>query len=133
MAQLDEKTRTFLNEKRFAVLATLNADGTIQQTVMWYLLDGDEVVMNTAAGRVKDGNLRRNPNVSICIEDGYRFVTLSGPVRLSEDQATAQADIRRLAERYGDEGDDIEEDTKHFREQQRVSIRMTVERVIVRT
>ncbi len=133
MAQLDDPTRAFLAEKRFAVLATLNADGTIQQTVMWYDLDGDEILMNTAAGRVKDGNLRRNPRVSICVEDGYHFVTLSGPVRLIEDPPTAQADIRRLALRYSDDPANIEEDTAHFRDQQRVTIRMSVERVIVRT
>jgi PPOX class probable F420-dependent enzyme len=132
MTQINDATRAFIEEKRFAVLATVNADGTIQQTVMWYLVDGDEIVMNTAAGRVKDGNLRRNPNISICIEDGYRFVTLSGSVRLSEDQATAQADIRRLAERYSDPGDDIEEGTAHFRKETRVSIHMTVKRVIAR-
>jgi PPOX class probable F420-dependent enzyme len=133
MAQLDEETRTFLAEKRFAVLATLNANGTIQQTVMWYDLDGDEILMNTAAGRVKDGNLRRNPNISVCIEDGYRFVTLSGSVRLIEDQPTAQADIRRLALRYSDDPANIEENTAHFRQQTRVTLRLRVERVIVRT
>jgi PPOX class probable F420-dependent enzyme len=133
MAQLDDATRAFLQEKRFAVLATLNASGTIQQTVMWYDLDGDEILMNTATGRVKDGNLRRNPHVSLCIEDGYRFVTLSGPVRLIEDQATAQADIRRLALRYSDDPANIEADTEHFRREQRVTIRMTVDRVITRT
>ena len=130
MAQLDTETRAFLAEKRFAVLATLNANGTIQQTVMWYDLDGDEILMNTAAGRVKDGNLRRNPNISICVEDGYRFVTLSGPVRLIEDQPTAQADIRRLALRYSDDPANIDEETEHFRKQTRISIRLTVERVI---
>ena len=37
MATLSEKARAFLNEQRFAVLATLNADGSAQQTTMWYL------------------------------------------------------------------------------------------------
>lgn len=101
MAIADNECR-FLAEQRFAVLATINADGAPQQTVMWYLLDGDEVVINTAAGRVKDANLRRDPRVSVCIEDGYTYVTLSGQARLVEDQPTAQADIRRLASRYHD-------------------------------
>lgn len=101
MAIADNVCR-FVAEQRFAVLATINADGAPQQTVMWYLLDGDEVVINTAAGRVKDANLRRDPRVSVCIEDGYTYVTLSGQARLVEDQPTAQADIRRLASRYHD-------------------------------
>ncbi|HEX7736746.1 MAG TPA: PPOX class F420-dependent oxidoreductase, partial [Ktedonobacteraceae bacterium] len=79
----------FLNEKRFAVLATTNADGTVQQTTMWYLLDGNTIMMNTKAGRVKDRNLRRDPRISICIEGGYNYLTISGSVELIEDQETA--------------------------------------------
>src|ERR1700732_2123583 len=103
MALLSDKARAFLNEKRFAVLATITADGTAQQTTMWYLLEGDIIVMNTKAGRVKDRNLRRDPRISICIEDGYHYLTISGTVELIEDQATAQHDIHRLAIRYNGE------------------------------
>ena len=96
---LSAELRAFLAERRFAVLATINADGTPQQTVVWYELQGDEIMMNTAAGRIKDKNLRRDPRISICIEDDYRFITITGRARLIEDQATAQADIERLAVR----------------------------------
>ncbi len=40
--------RTFLEEKRFAVLATINPTGAPQLTVMWYLLDGDEFIAGVA-------------------------------------------------------------------------------------
>jgi PPOX class probable F420-dependent enzyme len=132
MALLDEQTRAFLAERRFAVLATHNADGTIQQTVMWYDLDGDEILMNTAVGRVKEGNLRRDPRISVCIEEGYRFVTISGTVRLSYDQAAAQEDIRRLALRYSDNPANIEAETEAFRRQQRVTLRLQPAHVIKR-
>lgn len=92
--------RAFLEEPRFASLATVNPDGSAQQTVMWYALRGEHVLMNTARGRKKDRNLLRDPRVSVCVEDGYRYVTIAGEVALVEDQATAQADIRALAERY---------------------------------
>ena len=88
--------------------------------------------MNTLAGRVKDGNLRRNPHVSICIEDGYRFVTLSGTVRLIEDQPTAQADIRRLALRYSNDPVNIEAEAEHFTHETRVTIRMALNKVMTR-
>src|SRR6476619_1115701 len=94
---LSADVRAFLKEKRFAVLATINADGSPQQTIMWYELQGDEIMMNTRDGRVKAGNFRRDPRASICVEDGYRGVTIQGAVRLGEDSETAQADIRRLA------------------------------------
>jgi predicted pyridoxine 5'-phosphate oxidase superfamily flavin-nucleotide-binding protein len=38
MPQIADNVRDFLNERRFAVLATINKDGTPQQTVMWYEL-----------------------------------------------------------------------------------------------
>src|SRR5262245_31754408 len=95
--KLSDKARAFLEEKRFAVLATLNHDGTPQLTTMWYELQGDEIMMNTADGRVKAHNLRRDPRIAICLEDGYSYLTISGRVRLDDDQATAQADIYRLA------------------------------------
>lgn len=125
-----ENVRRFLAEPRFAVLATINVDGAPQQTVIWYLLEGDEIVMNTAVGRVKDANLRRDPRVSLCFEDGYTYVTLTGQARLIEDQPTAQADIRRLAVRYhgADEGNRMAEE--QFSRQQRVTIRVAVERVV---
>jgi len=66
MAELSESVRRFLAEPRFAVLATINADGTPQQSVMWYELRDGYILMNTAAGRVKDLNVRRDPRVSVC-------------------------------------------------------------------
>ena len=130
MATLSDKARAFLNEKRFAVLATLNENGTIQQTTMWYLLEGDTIVMNTKAGRVKDRNLRRDPRISICLENGYHYLTISGTVELIEDQATAQHDIHRLAIRYDGEESATRQMAEQFSKEQRVTIHLTPERVI---
>jgi len=127
---LSEKARAFLNEKRFAVLATLNADGTVQQTTMWYLLDGDTIVMNTKAGRVKDRNLRRDPRISICLEDDYHYLTISGTVELIEDQAIAQHDIKRLAIRYHGEEQAATQVAEQFAKEQRVTIHLKPERII---
>src|SRR3954470_12607475 len=100
MAKLSDRARAFLQEKRFAVLATINPDSTPQLSAMWYELDGDEILMNTKVGRVKERNLRRDPRISICIEDDYNYLTLVGTARLIDDQVIAQADIKRLATRY---------------------------------
>lgn len=127
--RLSEQARAFLAEKRFAVLATINQDGTPQLTVMWYDLDGDEILMNTAVSRHKDHNLRRDPRVSLCVEDGYNYVTLYGVARLTEDQATAQADIHRLARRYHPPQRADEMMQAQFSKQERLTIRMSIERV----
>ena len=54
MAVLDEKVRAFLEDRHLAVIATINPDGTPQQTAVWYVLDGDELLMNTVQGRIKE-------------------------------------------------------------------------------
>jgi PPOX class probable F420-dependent enzyme len=129
MDQITPSVRAFLDEKRFAVLATVDTDGSIQQTVMWYELVDDHILMNTARGRVKDRNLRRDRRLSICVEDGYRYVTLGGTVELIDEQQTAQADIARLAVRYHgpEQGAAMAAD---FAKQQRATLRMTINNVI---
>lgn len=121
-----DRIRAFLDKPRFAVLATVNPDGTAQQTVMWYAVRGDWIVMNTARGRKKDRNLLRDRRVSICIEDGYRFVTIAGEIELVEDQATAQADIRALAVRYHGQERAEQMVREGFAKQERISILLPI-------
>lgn len=128
--QLSERARAFLAEQRFAVLSTINPDGTPQLTVMWYALDGDEIVMNTKADRKKDQNVRRDPRIAICIEDGYNYVTITGQVHLIDDQSIAQADIQRLAERYHPPAKAAQMMRDLFGREQRVTMRMRIEHVI---
>ena len=130
--QLTGDVRAFLEEPRFAVLATLGPGGIPQQTVMWYQLAENYVLMNTARGRVKDRNIRRDPRVSICVEDGYRFVTIEGRVEIVDDQETAQADIERLAIRYHGPEEGARMARDGFRKQQRVTLRMAIHTVIAR-
>lgn len=119
--------KAYLEEPRFAVLATINPDGTPQQTVMWFEFRGDHVMMNTARGRKKDRNLLRDPRISICVEDGYRYVSLSGPVTLVEDQSVAQQDIASLAHRYSDREAALKMIEGQFAKEERITILMKVE------
>jgi len=127
---LSEKARAFLGEQRFAVLATINADGAAQQTVMWYALRGDTIVMNTAVGRVKNQNLRQEPRISICVSVGYTYVTISGAAQLIDDPQTAQSDIRALAILNHGQEEGMRQSEEQFSKQQRVSIYLPIERVI---
>lgn len=127
---LTDEVRAFLNQRRFAVLATSNPDGTIQQTVMWYLLEGDNVVMNTAKGRAKFRNIERSPTISICVEDGLRSVTIAGKVSLNDDPATGLADIQRIGRRYDSEEEIRDAYEKNWRHQQRVTMTLPIGRVV---
>jgi PPOX class probable F420-dependent enzyme len=124
--------RKFLEEKRFAVIGTTNPSGSPQLTVMWYILDGDEIVFNTKAGRAKDINLQRDPRVSILViaDDPYRYIRIDGRVRTITDQATAQNDIRRIAMRYYEDQARVEKAMRdNFGKQQRISYRVPTTRV----
>lgn len=126
---LSDPVRVFLSELRFAVLATVGADGTPQQTVMWYELRDNAIMMNTAEGRVKATNLRRHARVSICVEDRYRYVTIYGRAQLIDDQEQAQADIAALAIRYHGR-EKARATIESFRAQTRITICVPIERVV---
>ena len=121
--------RAFLDEARFAVLGTTNPSGSPHLTVMWYLLEGDEIVMNTKRGRAKERNLRRDPRASFMVTDGYDFVRIDSAIRIIEDARVGYEDIRRLAIRYhGEEvGDRQARDT--FSKQERITLRLPIEKV----
>jgi PPOX class probable F420-dependent enzyme len=122
--------REFLEEKRFAVVGSKNPDGSPHIAVMWYLLDGDEIIVNSALGRKKDRNLAEDPRMSVIVEDGYRWLRVDGTARIDHDQATAQADIRRLASRYHEDPRKVEElMTSRFSKQHRISYRLPIRRV----
>src|SRR5437899_11138306 len=96
-SELTEAERDFLHEVRFAVLGTTNANGSAHLTVMWYVLERDEIMFNTAGGRRKPENLARDPRASLTVADGYRYVRVHGTVGASDDQAAAPADTRKRA------------------------------------
>ena len=132
MAQprLTPQQRAFLDEPRFAVVGTRNPDGSSHLAVMWYLLDGDEILVNSAEGRLKDRNLATDPRMSVMVADGYRFVRVDGRVRIDHDQAAAHRDIRRLAARYyGDDRRADEALRNTFSKQHRITYRLPIRRV----
>ena len=129
-AALSEKAREFLQERRFGALATTNRNGTPQLTAMWYLLEGDTIVMNTKAGRTKERNMRRDPRISVCVLEGYSYVTVSGTVEMIDDPEIAQKDIYRLAVRYNGEEAARRQMEQQFSKEQRVTLRLKCEHVI---
>jgi PPOX class probable F420-dependent enzyme len=126
-AVLTDDLRAWLTQKlRFPVLAVVTPDGAPNQSVMWFDLDPDRpdtILMNTKVGRAKERFLRRDPRVSLCFEEELTWVALQGTVELDEDRARSLDDIMALARRYRSSPDE-------FRGQQRVTIRMRVEKVI---
>jgi PPOX class probable F420-dependent enzyme len=131
---ISDDVRAFLEQPRFAVMATINKSGTPQLTVMWYALaDGEDVVLlNATRGLLKERNLRRDPRMSLCIEDGQRYVTLDGRAELIDDRAQQERDVneqiapRYIGQRLGSRRWQVIKDSD------RIGIRMRVERVHAR-
>jgi PPOX class probable F420-dependent enzyme len=90
------------HKKAFAHLATIMADGRPQVTPVWCDFDGTSVRINSAKGRVKDRNMRRDPRVTLAIQDPdnpYRYLEIRGHVvEISEEGADAHIDS--LAKKY---------------------------------
>ncbi|MBO0911320.1 MAG: PPOX class F420-dependent oxidoreductase [Acidobacteria bacterium] len=99
---IPDKYRDLFTKRAFGSLGTMMPDGTPQVTPVWVDLDGDLVVVNTAKGRQKDRNMRRDPHVALAIIDPdnpYRYLEIRGRVaEISEDGADAHID--KMAKKY---------------------------------
>lgn len=123
--------RAFLDDIRFATIATVDPSGSPRQAVVWYTVEGDEIVLNSAVGRRWPTNLLRDARVAFSVVDhvdGYRWIGLTGVVSAVTDQAVAQADIAGMARRYhADEPGEAERlIASRFERQQRISFRLRV-------
>ena len=99
---IPDKYRDLFEKKAFGQLATLMNDGSPQVTPVWCDFDGKHVRVNSALGRVKDKNVRRNPKVAISLQDPdnpYRYITVRGTVE-EITQAGADDHIDALAKKY---------------------------------
>lgn len=103
MTKLDADARRILEGKNFIFLATVNPDGTPQVTPTWVDTDGQYVLINTAVGRVKHRNIRKNPQVALAItEQGnpYKLVMMRGKVIEELTGPVAEDHIDKMAKKY---------------------------------
>lgn len=82
--KLSEKQKALVDAKNFAHVATLNEDGSPQNSPVWVEMDGDDVLINSETTRLKVRNLRRDPRVSLSVlnmENPYQYVEIRGRVK----------------------------------------------------
>ncbi|HWU38716.1 MAG TPA: PPOX class F420-dependent oxidoreductase [Candidatus Acidoferrum sp.] len=99
---IPEKFRDLLTKKAFANLATIMQDGSPQVTPVWFDFDGAHLRINSAKGRVKDKNMRRNRQIALAIQDPenpYRYLGVRGTVE-EITETGADAHIDSLAKKY---------------------------------
>jgi PPOX class probable F420-dependent enzyme len=84
----NEATKALFDGKNFPVVATINADGSVQTSVVWAKRDGDTVLFATVRGRLKERNLQRDPRVSLSVfdlEDPLKYVEVRGRAEITEE------------------------------------------------
>ena len=111
-----------LREPAYCQLATVMPDGSPQVTQVWVDTDGEHILINTAVGRQKERNVRRDPRVAVNVVDpanAWRIAMVRGRV---VDVTTAGADqlIDQLAKKY------LNEDTYPFRRPEEVRITLKI-------
>jgi PPOX class probable F420-dependent enzyme len=86
--RLSEQAIRLIDGRNYAVLATVNADGSPQTSVMWIGRDGDDVLFSTVEGRLKHRNMVRDPRVSVTVIDSAdpeSYVELRGRASMTPD------------------------------------------------
>jgi PPOX class probable F420-dependent enzyme len=99
---IPEKYQDLFEKRAFAHLATLMPDGSPQVTPVWVDYDGNFVLVNSAKGRQKDLNMKRDGRVALSIldpDDPYRYLQVRGHVVEITDQG-ADAHIDKMAKKY---------------------------------
>jgi len=102
MPAMSEKAKALVARPVIATVATVATDGSPQATPVWIESDGDDLVFNTARGRVKERNLERDPRVAVSVidpDDPYNVLVALGRV-LSMETEGADAHIDKLAKKY---------------------------------
>jgi PPOX class probable F420-dependent enzyme len=82
---MTDAVRAFLQEQPVGVLGTQRRDGSLRQTPVYHVLDGDRVVISTLGKRAKARDVRRTGRASYCVlahAKPYASVTVEGPARI---------------------------------------------------
>jgi PPOX class probable F420-dependent enzyme len=101
----EQERRSFLSAgTRTAKLATVRADGSPHVVPIWFVLDDDgALVFNVDGGSIKAKALRRDPRVSLCVDEEvppYAFVLLEGTAEITYDVAEMLPWSTRIGARY---------------------------------
>src|SRR5258705_7870881 len=95
MVTLDDRAAQLLLAPNFAHVATIAPDGTPHVSPVWVDLEDGRPVINTAIGRVKEKHLRRDPRLTISVQDAgdpYRYVEIRGTAELTLEGAEEHID-----------------------------------------
>ena len=120
---IDGRSRELLDDKNFAHVVTTGKDGSPHVSVVWVDVEGGEVLVNGAEGRVWPANLRRDPKVLLTVvnlENPYEYTTVKGrAVEITSEGADEHIDA--LAKKY------LDKDEYPFRQEGEVRLKVRIQ------
>jgi PPOX class probable F420-dependent enzyme len=123
MASLtDDSVKALLEAPHYAVISTINPDGSILSTVVWFSFEDGVLAVNSSEGRQWPANLDRDGTVTLLVQradNPYEFVAIRGTASRAGD-GDDDAQIDRLAKRY------INQDTYPFRQPGEVRVKYVI-------
>ena len=124
--KIPQSLQRMLEDKAYGHVVTFNAQGKPEVTMVWMDVEGDELVFNTAAGRRKPDNLRRDPRVIVSVQDRNNpqaYAVFHGTGRVTD--VGADEHIDKLAKRF------LGADKYPYRQptEKRLVVRIAVDRI----
>ena len=99
---ISEAAQAFLDEKLFGTLATVSKGGVPAQVLVWYLREGDELLVASVSTTQKVKNIRATEWASLSVSQGPRFLTVRGHATIETDLTTNREIYHRIVHRYLD-------------------------------
>ncbi len=122
-SSIDGRSRALLHDKNFCHVVTTARNGNPHVSVVWVDVEGDEVLLNGAEGRVWPANLRRDPKVLLTVvnlENPYEYTTIRGrAVEITPEGADEHIDA--LAKKY------LDQDEYPYRQEGEVRLKIRVQ------
>jgi PPOX class probable F420-dependent enzyme len=103
MAELTEHARNLLSNPNYGFLGTADADGWPQVTPVWVDVQDNHILVNTALGRVKERNTRREARVALSVtaqDNPWDKIDVRGHVAEFIEGEEAERHIDSLAKKY---------------------------------
>jgi PPOX class probable F420-dependent enzyme len=128
MRELSDSARRLIEGPNLAFLAEVMEDGSPHASPVWIDHENGHVTFNTAIGRLKERNIRRDPRVAISIadkDDPYKKVDIRGRVVEIVEGEEAERQIDALAKKY------IGQDTYPWRRPEEKRVKILIEPIAI--
>jgi PPOX class probable F420-dependent enzyme len=124
----DRRIRELFEGKNFPFLSSLMKDGSPHVTPTWVDIEDDNILINTALGRIKQTNISRDPRIALSIIDQdnqYEMVTVRGKVTEQITGDVAEKHIDKLARKYIN----LDKYPRRSKNEQRVILKIKPEKI----